>query len=429
MAAEQRIIIPYAPRRVFVPFHGRTQRWACLVAHRRAGKTVACINDMLRAALNSERERSRYAYIAPLYKQAKAVAWDYLQHFSRAVPGTEFNQSELRADLPNGSRITLYGADNPDALRGIYLDGVILDEYGNMNRRMLSEIIRPALADRTGWLAAIGTSNGKNAFCELHAESERDPAWFSGNYKASQTGILPQAELDDARRLMTSDQYEREFENNFDAAVEGAIYRTEIELARKQGRICSVPYDPAVPVHVAWDLGIGDATALWLVQIVGKAIHLIDFYESSGEGLVHYCGWLDKRGYRYGDDLLPHDAKARDLGTGKSREEVLKENGRRVKIVARLGVEEGIDALRMMFARMWIDETRCRSGLEALSAYRREWNDRMKSFSPSPVHDWSSHAADSCRYLAVGLNERMKIVPDKADFMPAPSGQFGWMGG
>jgi phage terminase large subunit len=204
-------VIPYEPRPQFVAFHARRERFALGVAHRRAGKTVACINDLLRGALTCKRRQPRFAYIAPQIKQAKAVAWDYLKHYALPVPGTRAHESELRVDLPNGGQVRLYGADNPGALRGLYLDGVVLDEYAQMRPVVWPEVIRPALADRFGWAAFIGSPMGRNAFCDLYEAAKVDPAWFVFRLKASETGLIPAAELEDARAAMSADQYAQEF--------------------------------------------------------------------------------------------------------------------------------------------------------------------------------------------------------------------------
>jgi hypothetical protein len=204
-------VIPYAPRPQFVAFHGRQQRFALGVAHRRAGKTVACINDLIRGALTCSRPKPRFAYIAPLFKMAKSIAWDYLKHYALAVPGTTAHEAELRVDLPRGGQVRLHGADNPDALRGIYLDGVVLDEYAQMRPQVWPEVIRPALADRLGWAAFIGSPMGRNAFCELYETAKADPSWFVFRLKASETGLIPQDELDAARAAMSGDQYAQEF--------------------------------------------------------------------------------------------------------------------------------------------------------------------------------------------------------------------------
>ncbi|MEY2735034.1 MAG: hypothetical protein RLZ58_443 [Pseudomonadota bacterium] len=375
-----------------------------MVAHRRAGKTVACLNDLLKAALTIKLADGRFAYVAPHYNQAKDVCWHYLKRFAGVVPGVVFNESELRADLPNGARIRLYGADNPDRLRGIYLDGIVLDEYADMRPAIFSEIIRPLLADRKGWACFIGTPKGKNAFYELWQQAQEDPGWFSLQLKASETGLIDADELAAARSQMTDDAYKQEFECSFTAAVQGAYYASLLEQAEQDGRICSVPYDPAAEVHVAWDLGIGDSTALVFAQLVGREWHIIDYYEASGVGLDHYAAHLKSKPYNYGQMLLPHDAAAKELGTGKSRVEVLASLGvRNVRVLKASSVDDGISAVRMTLPKCWIDKTRCKPLLDALSLYRTEYDERRRVFRANPLHDWTSHAADAFRYLAVGL--------------------------
>ena len=402
-------VIPYEPRPQFLAFHARKERFALGVAHRRAGKTVACINDLIRGALTCKRRQPRFAYIAPLFKQAKAVAWDYLKHYALAVPRTRIHESELRVDLANGGQVRLHGADNPDALRGLYLDGVVLDEYAQMRPAVWPEVIRPALADRFGWAAFIGSPRGRNAFCDLYEGARADPAWFVFRLKASETGLIPAAELEDARAAMSADQYAQEFECSFDAAVAGAYYGSPMQEAEQEGRIAAVPWDPAAEVHTAWDLGIGDSTAIWFLQQVGLEIHVIDYHENSGVGLSHYVGELEARrgrGWVFGDHILPHDAKARELTTGKTREQALIGLGLIPRILPAEPVEDGINAVRNLLPRCWFDATRCARGIEALRQYRRAYDDRLKAFKGQPLHDWTSHAADAFRYLAMGLPER-----------------------
>ena len=263
-----------------------------MVCHRRAGKTVATINDLILRIGHCRREKPRAAYIAPLHKQAKDAAWDYLEHYGLTIPGAAARESELSLELPNGGRVRLYGADNPDALRGIYLDEVVLDEYAQMREGLWSEVIRPALADRVGDATFIGTPMGRNAFASLWARAESDPAWFSLMLKASESGILPAAELAAARQEMSADQYAQEFECSFDAAVIGAYYAALIQQAEEEKRIAVVPWEPKLPVHSAWDLGIGDSTAIWFFQLSGLEIRVIDYHENSGVGLSHYAGEL-----------------------------------------------------------------------------------------------------------------------------------------
>ena len=186
-------LVSYTRRPAFRAYHERAQRWAIMVCHRRAGKTVATINDLIGRIGHCRRKSPRGAYIAPLHKQAKDAAWDYLKEYGRMIRGAEVRESELSLELPNDGRIRLYGADNPDALRGIYLDEVVLDEYAQMRDGLWSEVIRPALADRQGNATFIGTPMGRNAFASLWTRAESDPAWFSLMLKASESGILPAA--------------------------------------------------------------------------------------------------------------------------------------------------------------------------------------------------------------------------------------------
>lgn len=412
--AEARVTIPYAPRKAFQSFHDRTQRWSVIVAHRRAGKTVACVNELIRAAITCTKQDGRYAYIAPHYNQAKDVAWMYIQRYTSVIPGVDYNESELRVDLPNGARIRLYGADNPDRLRGLYLDGVILDEYADMRPSVWGEVIRPLLTDRQGWACFIGTPKGHNAFWEIWDGAGRDATWFRTMLRASETGILAAEELAETRRQVSEDQYAQEFECSFEAAILGAYYGKEMRNA--ESRIIRVPYDPASEVFTAWDLGIGDSTAIWFAQVVGREPRIIDFYENSGVGLDHYVRVLKDREYNYGTHLLPHDAGKSELGTGKAIVEVLRELGlRHTTIVPKLSVEEGIQAARLLLPRVVFDAERCRQGIEALKQYRKEYDEKLRTFKQRPLHDWTSHAADAFRYLAIGLN---KATPNATRFKP-----------
>jgi hypothetical protein len=214
------IEVPYSPRNQMLAYHDRRQRFAVIVAHRRFGKTTAALNDLQRGALSLQRTNPRFAYISPLLKQSKEVAWDILKQISRPLReyGATANESELRIDYPNGGRIRLYGGDNPDAMRGIGLDGVVLDEYAQMDPTLWREVIRPALSDREGWATFIGTPKGRDAFWKLWRDALKDPQeWFSLMLRASETGVLSDAELVKVRRQQDDDgAYAREYECSFD---------------------------------------------------------------------------------------------------------------------------------------------------------------------------------------------------------------------
>jgi len=394
-----------------------------MVCHRRAGKTVAAVNDLIYYTGMGGRDQARGAYIAPFYKQAKDVAWLYLKRYGLQVPGAWAMESELTLAMPNGGRVRLYGADNPHALRGIYLDEVVLDEYAQMRQELWSEVIRPALADRRGRATFIGTPMGRNSFAELWERTKDDPAWFSLMLRASESGLLAAGELAAARAEMSEDQYAQEFECSFDAAIVGAYYGPLIQQAEAEGRVGSVPWEPRLPVHTAWDLGIGDATAIWFCQLAGLEVRLIDYHEASGVGLSHYLGELLERkgrGWAFGEHILPHDAEVRELGSGKSRLETLQGMGINPRVLPASAIDDGIQAVRLLLPRCRFDWARCRRGLDALRQYRREYDSRLKAFRARPLHDWASHGADAFRYLALGLPD----APAKPKPIVYPKGAY-----
>lgn len=401
MSDPREIVIPFSPRAQQREILDNLKRFSVLVCHRRFGKTVLCVNQLIRAALSSRQHNPRFAYICPLFKQAKQVAWDYLKHYTDPIPGRTAHENELRVDFPNGARVQLFGTDNPDALRGLYLDGAVLDEYAQMPPRVWTEVLRPALSDRKGWAIFIGTPMGHNAFWDLWQYAQEDDDWFSAMWRASETGIIDPDELLAAKREMGEDEFAQEYECSFTAAVRGAYYGKLMAQADDDGRIANVPFDPAANVDTWWDLGVSDSTSIWFVQHVGQEIHVIDYYEASGEGLNHYAGILQQkqgeRGMVYGRHLLPHDAAARELGTGKSRVEVLDALGVKATVMERHNVMDGIQTVRNLLPRCWFDRKRCAEGIEALRLYRREWDDRKQTFRAGPLHDWTSHAADAFR--------------------------------
>ena len=406
------IEIPYEPRELQRKLHNQMalKRWGVVVCHRRFGKTVWAINHILRAALMCEKNNPRLAYMAPTYRQAKNVAWDYIKEYAGKIPGVRFHETELRCDLPTGARISLLGAENPDSLRGIYLDGCVMDEVADMPENVFPEVLRPALSDRKGFCIFLGTPKGHNAFYEKYEEAVANDDWLAAVYKASETGILDQEELDAAKVMMSSDQYAQEFECSWNANVPGAVYGKELEEAQADGRITNVPYNPASKVNTFWDLGVGDSTAIFFTQNIGRAVHVIDYYEARGEGLPHYCKVLSSKNYLYGEHNAPHDIEVRELGTGKSRREIAWDLGLNFRVVPKLPIEDGIHAAQMLMPRLYFDREKCKYGLECLRQYHRAYNERTRSFRATPVHDYSSHAADAFRYLAVGLREEGRGV-------------------
>ena len=423
-----RIIIPYTPRPVFQPLHDSTKRWSVVVAHRRAGKTVALINHSLRAALTCKRERPRFAYLAPNYNQVKDIAWGYVKHYASVLPGVNFNEAELRCDLPNGATLRLYGAENYDRLRGIYLDGAVCDEFADFPEPAWPTVLLPALADREGWGILCGTVKGRNQLFRLYDQASRHPDWYTTLLRASETGILPQPTLDQLREMMGEERYSQEMECNWDAAVQGAYYGRLMDDAAQTGRIGRVDYEPGTPVETWWDLGIGDTTAIWFVQRIGREVRVIDFYEMSGEGFPHYAKILQGKPYVYGRHIAPHDIAVRELSSGRSRLEIAESLGIKFDVAPRLPVDDGINAVRVMLPRCWFDAERCKGGLDAMRMYRKDYDEKLKVFRDRPLHDWSSHAADAFRTGCVMEDPRDITLP-RID-MPGVGmfgSEHGWM--
>jgi len=406
--------LDYYPRDAFIDFHDRKERWAVIVAHRRAGKTLLNILDLVYRALTDGKDDGRYAYIAPYYSQAKTIAWDYLLKYSKPV-AAKANQSELWVELLNGARIRLFGADAGENLRGLYLDGVVLDEYADMKPSIWGAVVRPLLSDRKGWATFIGTPKGHNAFWDVYNNATKSKDWYVKVLRASQTGIIPKDELEDAASMMTEDQYLQEFECDFESAILGAYFGKEMRQLTDNGRIREVEYDPLFPVHTAWDLGYSDDTAIWFFQVVHGEIRCLDYHSSNGQPVAFYAGIIQsrekERGYVYGTHWLPHDARAKTLSSNRSVIEQLSDKIplKTIKIAPNLKLQDGIQASRLALTRAWFDH-KCNDGIECLRQYQREYDEDKKVFRDKPRHDWTSHGADAFRYLALTWKDEAKIV-------------------
>ena len=402
-----KIEIDYAPRPLQLEAHNRRERFALLICHRRWGKTVFAINEMVRASAATKQKDVRCAYISPLYRQSKMVAWDMLKSFTRVIPDTTYNENELRCDLPNGARIQLFGGDSPDALRGAHWSLVVMDEYSQLPERLWPEIVRPALSDpgKEGRAIFIGTPQGHNAFYDLYQHVKNDDDWYVRIHRASETNYIAKEELEQAQKTMSPEAYAQEFECSFTAAVSGSYYGKLIEEAEADGRITDVPHDPAAPVETWWDLGFGDSTAIFWVQRINDAIHIIDYYEASGEPLAHYVEVLRENAsggrFEYSSHVMPHDVKQRSLDTGRSRVEAFRQMGLQCEILPIHRVEDGIDAVRRMLKKCWFDDLKTRRGVDCLRQYRAQYDDKRRTFRLRPVHDFASHAADAFRYGAM----------------------------
>jgi phage terminase large subunit len=394
------VVIPYKPRRLQKFLHNQIpkNRFNVIIAHRRSGKTVLCINHLIRAALTNPQPNPRYAFIAPTFKQGKSTAWDYIKNYCRNIPYIKFNESELRCDFPNGSRVTILGAENDQALRGIFLDGCVFDETQNISPVLFPEIIRPALADRKGWCIFIGTPKGQNYFYKLHKQALEEEDWWTATYKASETKVLDDKELAAAKRVMSKDLYEQEFQCSFQAAITGSYYGKIIEELEQNKRITEVPYDDNLKTETWWDLGLKDSTAIWFVQRLQSQLRVIDYYENSGEGLDFYADVLDSKPYKYDRHIAPHDIKVRELGAyGKSRLETALELGISFDIAPKLSIEDGIEMVRKTLPQCYFDKNKTYQGTEALKAYQKKWDERNQCFKNRPTHNFASHPSDAFR--------------------------------
>lgn len=407
----------FIPRRLQLELRSNLRRFNVIVCHRRFGKSVFAINHIIDKILRNNNPAPRAAYLAPTYGQAKRVIWDYLKKYTESIPGTVAHEQDLRIDFShNGGRIMLLSAENPDSLRGLYLDDVLLDEYADMDPSVWSTVIRQTLNDRKGSAIFIGTPKGQNNFHKLYeyARDRGDPEWFSAMYKASETGIIDQDELDSARRSMSEEEYEQEYECSFNAGLSGAYFAKELQKAEKEGRIGSFPYDPALSVDTYWDLGINDTTAIWFIQTNRGRHFAIDYYEVCGASIPEIIQDIRKKPYDFGETVLPHDANARDLSTGKAQVQAFYSHGvRKIRIVPRVGTKrEGINAARTVLPMTHFDRIKCEKGLKALAHYQRRWNSKNNVFEESPLHNWASNGADA--YQCFGLGQRGDSVDTRS---------------
>lgn len=403
---DEEVVLPYTPRRHFIPLHQSPKRWKLAVCHRRAGKTVALANTLIAAALENPRTSPppRYAYIGPSFDQAKDLVWGYLKQYTVGVAGVRHLEGELTCVFPGGATIRLYGgALAYERMRGIYLDGCVLDEYPLLSPQAFTSVVRPALGDYRGFAIVSGTSNGDDHFHQLYLRALDDPLWDVFDIKISDTGdaALNPDEVEAMRADMSPDEFAREMLNSFDAPVEGAYYTEAINALQLQQRVTKVPPDLNTSVITAWDLGIRHLQCIWLFQLAGREIHWIDYIEGRGKSLSHYTQLLALKakagGFTYRAHLLPHDVEVRELATGRSRRQELTDLlAEPVIKVPNHSTEDGITATRGVLGMSWFDEDATRKGLGRLRSYRR-------GKSGQAISDESEDAADAFRTGCVGI--------------------------
>lgn len=401
----KRVVIPYVPRKHFIGLHNSKRRFKFVVAHRRAGKSVSEINEVIKKALQNPREYPppRYGYVGPSFAQTKDLIWGYAKHYTAPLSGFDnyrVSEGDLQITLPNGAMMNLYGgASAYQRMRGLYFDGIVLDEFSLLNPNVLSTVVRPCLADYRGWAVISGTSNGDDHFHELYQRIKDDPEWDVFIIPVTDTDALHPDEVVEMTKDMSPEEFAREMLCSFEAPIEGAYYADLVNKAETEGRITKVPFDPAVGVFTWWDLGIDDATAIWFVQRVGRALHIINYKEYTGKGFDYIANDLKSLGYNYSTHIAPHDIRARELGTGRSRFEVLSELLGDVFVAPMAKVEDGITAVRSILPMCYFDAVECADGIKALRNYHRSKK------SGKPVHNWASHGADSIRTGAVSLDQ------------------------
>lgn len=411
-------VLEYQPRDQFLPFHNRRQRWASLNTHRRAGKTVALVNDMIVGALQCPLRKPQLAYVGPTFTQSKRIAWTYLKDYAQPFMSRPPSESELKITLHGDRTLYCLGADNPDSLRGMYLDGAVMDEYALFRPSVFSTIIRPALSDRNGWGVFASTPRGKNIFYHTQRQAESDPQWYHLTLKASESGIISAAELSDLRKDMDPEEFAQEYECSFDAALKGAIYAEEVNQLFSDKRVRPDLYEPNLPTHVVFDLGFTDSTvAIWWQEHRTGELIVVNVEATQGKDIFHHIERIAQfqGAHDLGDVWLPHDARAKSLQTGRSLIEQFLDNDIRPQIVPNHKVRDRIQATRKMFPRIHIEENSGDDLIEALKGYRRQWDDNLLRFSDTPLHDWCSDYADAFGYMCVVAAPRYAEGTTKAE--------------
>lgn len=379
---------------------------AVFVAHRRAGKDILAFNwAVLQLLINPG---WTCFHILPTYNQAKKVIWDANTNESKRlldyIPSELIeskNGQEMKIRLKNGSLYQLIGSDNIDSLVGTNPKIIIFSEYA-IQSPAAWEYLRPILDVNKGYALFISTPRGKNHFYDLMNMAKTNPDWFCQVLSIHDTGVLNDADIEKIRlEGMSEESIQQEFYCSFNRGVEGSYYGKLIEKARNEGRVCNVPYDPRSPVHTAFDIGFGDSTSITFWQEVGGELRILDFYENHGEGIAHYAKMLQSKPYVYGTHYMPHDAGSGSIQTGRTLQDVAWEVGIKTTILPReTDIQTGIEAVRSLLSVAYIDEKNCRHLLKCLENYHKKYNDKTQAYSETPLHDWTSHAADSVRYMA-----------------------------
>lgn len=406
--------IEIRPRKAFRAFIESTKRWDCLIVHRRGGKTFHSLAKLLKRAFEDKRPKmdmapKRYAYIAPTQAQAKDISWSYLKRFVHSIPGVQTNEAELKITFADGMTIRLYSGDNYERMRGLYFDGVVIDEPEDIDPIAWPSVIRPCLSDYQGWAIWIGTVKGKKGQWKRYVDASQDEKWFTMLLKASDSQIIPEEELDDIRSGTDPDIYRQEFECDPNIGRPGALFAKFVTAAEVEKRIQNFTWERSELVHTFWDLGSPRNTRCTYVQFVGREIQIIDHDHDLDMQPAERVAYMKNKGYYFGDHFFPHDAAAIEK-SGKNFQQQMQEAGLEgIRIIPRCpDIWPGINKLAEIFPRMVFRKSHCEYLLESLENYRTKLEkDSENSFTNRIVEDWSCHSTDSMRMLAQSMLEGM----------------------
>ena len=378
--------------------------------HRRSGKDKLDLNIVAR---EMQRVVGNYYYLYPTYAQGKKALWEgigkdgfrYINHFPKELLDGDPNQSEMKIRYKNGSLFQVVGTDDIDRLVGTNPRGCVFSEYSLQNPKAW-DFIRPILRENGGWAIFNYTPRGKNHGYDMYEMALKNPKWFVSKLTVADTNVLTEQDIQEEREAgMTEDMIQQEFYCSFTAAIMGSYYWEQYDAAEKAGRFGNVPYDPMLPVYTVWDLGVADAMSIGFYQVAGQEVRKIDYEEHTGQGFPFFVKLLQEKPYVHGKHFAPHDIKVREMGSGKSRLEVAKELGLHFEVVKQIGVQDGIDAGRALFSKLWVDAEKCKDWLKLIPQYTKEWDEDKKMFKDKPLHDWTSHGADEYRYAAIAIDE------------------------
>jgi len=383
---------------------------AVLVWHRRAGKEKTCWNYLI---MKAAQRTGIYYYFFPHFSQGRKILWDgtdkegfrLLDHIPKDLIEGNPNSTEMKVRLKNGSLIQIIGTNNIDSIVGTNPIGCVFTEYSLQDPKAW-QLIRPILAENGGWAVFNFTPRGANHGQEIYEMAKANKEWFAQLLTVYDTEVLSKDDIQREREAgMSEDFIQQEFYCSFTLGVQGSYYAKYIQEARDEGRITNVPWEKQTRVFTAWDIGYGDSTAITFYQIIGQEIHVIDYYENSGEGLPHYAEVLSRKPYIYDVHFAPHDIQSHSFSSGLSAAEVGRSLGLNFLVLptAKLRLEDGIEALRGIFPRLWMDEKKCKTLIKALENYRKVYDEKNMIYKERPLHDWASHGADSARYMALAV--------------------------